>query len=93
MCSDPDSLAMLCRSRSTHWKQTVVYLKETITICQGEVITGQFHSHAQGPCECARSEGHMRTASPEACNLHLHTSLVDKRLLRAARNGIGGNSL
>ncbi len=34
---------MLCRSRSTHWKQTVVYLEDTITICQGEVITGQPH--------------------------------------------------
>ena len=30
----------LRRSRSTHWKQTVVYLSDTITICQGEVITG-----------------------------------------------------
>ncbi|CAL5229652.1 g13017 [Coccomyxa viridis] len=29
------------KSRSTHWKQTVVYLEDTITICQGEVITGQ----------------------------------------------------
>ncbi len=36
-------MALLCRSRSTHWKQTVVYLEDTITICQGEVITGQPH--------------------------------------------------
>lgn len=33
-------MGLLCRSRSTHWKQTVVYLEDTITICQGEVITG-----------------------------------------------------
>ncbi|BDA44833.1 probable protein arginine N-methyltransferase 1 [Coccomyxa sp. Obi] len=27
-------------SRSTHWKQTVLYLQESIVICEGEVITG-----------------------------------------------------
>lgn len=28
------------RARSTHWKQTVFYLEDTITICQGESVTG-----------------------------------------------------
>ncbi|KAK4766832.1 hypothetical protein SAY87_008474 [Trapa incisa] len=27
-------------SRSTHWKQTVLYLEDVITICEGEVVTG-----------------------------------------------------
>lgn len=29
-----------CRHRYTHWKQTVFYLQEPITICQGEVLEG-----------------------------------------------------
>ncbi|XP_021751168.1 probable protein arginine N-methyltransferase 1 [Chenopodium quinoa] len=28
------------RSRNTHWKQTVLYLEEKITICEGEFIVG-----------------------------------------------------
>ncbi|XP_057544539.1 protein arginine N-methyltransferase 1.1-like isoform X1 [Amaranthus tricolor] len=28
------------RSRNTHWKQTVLYLEDRITICEGEAITG-----------------------------------------------------
>ncbi|MCL7037862.1 hypothetical protein MKW94_016732 [Papaver nudicaule] len=28
------------RSRSTHWKQTVLYLEEVLTICEGEVLSG-----------------------------------------------------
>ncbi|KAD0098657.1 hypothetical protein E3N88_44786 [Mikania micrantha] len=28
------------RSRSTHWKQTVLYLEEVLTICEGESISG-----------------------------------------------------
>ncbi|KAK4800033.1 hypothetical protein SAY86_025398 [Trapa natans] len=28
------------RSRSTHWKQTVLYLEDVITICEGEAVTG-----------------------------------------------------
>ncbi|KAG6555892.1 hypothetical protein Mapa_002534 [Marchantia paleacea] len=28
------------KSRPTHWKQTVMYLEDTITICEGEAITG-----------------------------------------------------
>eukprot|EP00475_Leptophrys_vorax_P022026 TRINITY_DN29966_c0_g1_i3.p1 TRINITY_DN29966_c0_g1~~TRINITY_DN29966_c0_g1_i3.p1 ORF type:complete len:194 (-),score=10.35 TRINITY_DN29966_c0_g1_i3:76-657(-) len=28
------------RSRSTHWKQTVLYLEDTLTMCEGESVTG-----------------------------------------------------
>lgn len=28
------------RSRSTHWKQTVLYLEDVLTICEGETIVG-----------------------------------------------------
>ncbi|KAM5547445.1 hypothetical protein ABKV19_001772 [Rosa sericea] len=28
------------RSRSTHWKQTVLYLEDVLTVCQGESIVG-----------------------------------------------------
>ncbi|PWA80396.1 protein arginine N-methyltransferase 1 [Artemisia annua] len=28
------------KSRTTHWKQTVLYLEDVLTICQGEFITG-----------------------------------------------------
>lgn len=28
------------KSRVTHWKQTVLYLEDVLTICQGETITG-----------------------------------------------------
>ena len=58
-CSDPDRVVMLRRSRSTHWKQTVVYLEDTITICQGEVITGQFRFQAKDPCGCTGQDGRM----------------------------------
>ncbi|CAN6204254.1 unnamed protein product [Urochloa humidicola] len=28
------------RSKTTHWKQTVLYLEDVITICEGETLTG-----------------------------------------------------
>jgi protein arginine N-methyltransferase 1 len=28
------------RSRATHWKQTVLYLEDVLTICQGEALIG-----------------------------------------------------
>ncbi|PAN12052.1 hypothetical protein PAHAL_2G239200 [Panicum hallii] len=28
------------RSKATHWKQTVLYLEDVITICEGETLTG-----------------------------------------------------
>ncbi|CAF1948005.1 unnamed protein product [Brassica oleracea var. botrytis] len=28
------------KSRDTHWKQTVLYLEDVLTICEGETITG-----------------------------------------------------
>lgn len=30
----------VCRSRNTHWKQTVFYLEDTLIVQQGEVIEG-----------------------------------------------------
>ena len=29
-------------ARYTHWKQTIFYLEETLTVCDGEVIEGEF---------------------------------------------------
>ena len=29
-----------CRARRTHWKQTVLYLEDTLMVCQGEVLSG-----------------------------------------------------
>ncbi|GLC35726.1 Protein arginine N-methyltransferase 1 [Pleodorina starrii] len=31
------------RARSTHWKQTVFYLEDTLIACKGETITGVLH--------------------------------------------------
>ncbi|OAY53929.1 hypothetical protein MANES_03G034800v8 [Manihot esculenta] len=28
------------RSRATHWKQTILYLEDVLTICEGEVLSG-----------------------------------------------------
>lgn len=28
------------KSRATHWKQTVLYLEDVLTVCQGESIVG-----------------------------------------------------
>lgn len=28
------------RSRATHWKQTVLYLEDVLTICEGETLVG-----------------------------------------------------
>lgn len=28
------------RSRATHWKQTVLYLEDVLTICEGEALVG-----------------------------------------------------
>lgn len=28
------------KSRATHWKQTVLYLEDVLTICQGEELIG-----------------------------------------------------
>ncbi|KAF3546831.1 hypothetical protein DY000_02006592 [Brassica cretica] len=28
------------KSRDTHWKETVLYLEDVLTICEGETITG-----------------------------------------------------
>ena len=28
------------KSRATHWKQTILYLEDVLTICEGEAIIG-----------------------------------------------------
>ncbi|KAG5106393.1 hypothetical protein JHK82_043363 [Glycine max] len=33
-------LAVKPRSRATHWKQTVLYLEDVLTVCEGEAIVG-----------------------------------------------------
>ena len=40
-CHKPLSFSTGPRSRSTHWKQTVFYLTDTLTVHAGENITGQ----------------------------------------------------
>lgn len=40
-CHKPVFFSTSPRSKSTHWKQTVFYLEDTITICKGEKLTGQ----------------------------------------------------
>eukprot|EP00246_Nothoceros_aenigmaticus_P009630 TRINITY_DN252_c0_g1_i1.p1 TRINITY_DN252_c0_g1~~TRINITY_DN252_c0_g1_i1.p1 ORF type:complete len:386 (+),score=66.28 TRINITY_DN252_c0_g1_i1:257-1414(+) len=39
-CHKPTSFSTGPKSRPTHWKQTVMYLEDVITICEGEAITG-----------------------------------------------------
>ncbi|KAL0891240.1 hypothetical protein Bca101_015223 [Brassica carinata] len=36
------------KSRATHWKQTVMYLEDVLTICEGETITGSIIPRSQG---------------------------------------------
>jgi len=38
----PDLLSVISgpKSRATHWKQTVLYLEDVLTICEGEEIVG-----------------------------------------------------
>eukprot|EP00898_Chlorokybus_atmophyticus_P001905 jgi/Chlat1/2715/Chrsp180S02865 len=39
-CHKPTGFSTGPRVRATHWKQTVFYLEDVITICQGETISG-----------------------------------------------------
>ncbi|KAL3698793.1 hypothetical protein R1sor_012869 [Riccia sorocarpa] len=39
-CHKPTGFSTGPKSRATHWKQTVMYLEDVITICEGEAITG-----------------------------------------------------
>lgn len=39
-CHKPISFSTGPKSRSTHWKQTVLYLEDVLTICQGESVVG-----------------------------------------------------
>jgi protein arginine N-methyltransferase 1 len=29
------------RSKATHWKQTVLYLEDVLTVCEGETLSGR----------------------------------------------------
>ena len=39
-CHKPIGFSTAPRARSTHWKQTVFYLADTLAVRQGETITG-----------------------------------------------------
>lgn len=39
-CHKPIGFSTGPKARPTHWKQTVMYLEDVITICEGEVLTG-----------------------------------------------------
>lgn len=39
-CHKPIGFSTSPRARSTHWKQAVFYLADTLAVRQGEVITG-----------------------------------------------------
>lgn len=40
VCHKPIRFSTSPCSRVTHWKQTVFYLEDTLTVCEGEEITG-----------------------------------------------------
>ena len=55
------------KAKSTHWKQTVMYLDHPITCCEGERLSGTIttacvpspHTHAcLSPSACVHSHGH-----------------------------------
>ncbi|CAI6008859.1 unnamed protein product [Closterium sp. NIES-65] len=39
-CHKPIGFSTGPKSRGTHWKQTVLYLEDTLTMCEGEAVTG-----------------------------------------------------
>lgn len=39
-CHKPTGFSTGPKARPTHWKQTVMYLEDVITICEGEALTG-----------------------------------------------------
>ncbi|KAH7280658.1 hypothetical protein KP509_36G007700 [Ceratopteris richardii] len=39
-CHKPIGFSTGPRSRPTHWKQTVLYLEDDLTMCEGEAVTG-----------------------------------------------------
>lgn len=39
-CHKPTGFSTGPKARPTHWKQTVMYLEDVITICEGEFLTG-----------------------------------------------------
>ena len=47
-CHRPVSFSTGPRSRATHWKQTIFYLKDTICMNAGEVIEGELKCSPNG---------------------------------------------
>jgi protein arginine N-methyltransferase 1 len=39
-CHKPVGFSTSPAARTTHWKQTVLYLSEALTVCAGEKLTG-----------------------------------------------------
>ncbi len=60
--------------RSTHWKQTVFYLEDVITICQGESLTGWLSSKPN-------------VNNPRDLDITLHYTFQGKRLHRHTHVG------
>ncbi|CAI7839497.1 unnamed protein product [Closterium sp. NIES-53] len=52
-CHKPIGFSTGPKSRGTHWKQTVLYLEDTLTVCEGEAITGtmQVKPNEKNPCD------------------------------------------
>ncbi|CAI5460178.1 unnamed protein product [Closterium sp. Yama58-4] len=50
-CHKPIGFSTGPKSRGTHWKQTVLYLEDTLTMCEGEAVTGtmQVKPNAKNP--------------------------------------------
>ena len=59
---DDSRVCAVCRCRTTHWKQTVLYLEDTIVICQGESLSGAalvpMHSRPAAPLMSAPPKVH-----------------------------------
>ncbi|KAL2624265.1 hypothetical protein R1flu_008510 [Riccia fluitans] len=71
-CHKPTSFSTGPKSRATHWKQTVMYLEDVITICEGEAITGKL---SVAP----------NASNPRDLDVTVHYSFTGKRAL--ARHG------
>lgn len=47
-CHKPIGFTTSPRSRPTHWKQTVLYLEDSVTVCSGEVLSGTLSCKPNG---------------------------------------------
>ena len=62
-CHIPAAAPGRRRARSTHWKQTVFYLKDTLIVHQGDVISGGVRGRAR---QGARAGGEVAVQPPRA---------------------------